>query len=103
MFELPGGIAAIKNVPEPLVKIFFHRGGQAVEGLGIDEVAARVFEEAAVEIELAQRPVLGIPRAALFEFAGERGRAADWPAQRGFLGEEEVLEEAVRDFFDVVD
>ena len=72
-----------------------HDGRERIEGGGVDEEAARVFEKAGAEIEVAEGAAEVVARAGGGEVADELGAALDGCGERGFLGEKEAAEEGV--------
>ena len=57
--EFFGLINAGQNVEQSLPDVIARFGWKSVEGFGIDQIAARIFEESRAEIQIAQRSSLG--------------------------------------------
>src|SRR4051794_21694507 len=49
-------IFAGEYFPEPRIKMLLHRHRQSVERVRVNQIAARVLEQARLQIEIAQRP-----------------------------------------------
>src|SRR5262249_4320727 len=84
-------IPAGPQVPQAAENVLLHRRRQAVERRGVDEVAARIREQALLQVEVAQRALLSIARAALGELLCEAARAAHRLRQFRLAAEEHVL------------
>src|SRR3954466_11726902 len=60
-----------ENVEQALIYVILRLLRQAVEAVGIDQVAQRVLEQPALKVEVAQAAALEIARAAGGEVLGE--------------------------------
>src|SRR5262249_6952036 len=86
-------VLARQHLPEPLVDIGLHLRRQGAEGLGGNQVAARILEQARLEVELAQAAAAAVEGAALRELRGEGRCSPQLAAKLRLLAEEHVSHE----------
>src|SRR5262249_14285962 len=98
--EVVAVVATLENVIEPAQHVVLHRPREAVEARRIDEVAARILEQALLQVELAQRPPSRIARPTPAELVGEPGRPAHRRDQWSLAAEKQVSEKLIAGILD---
>ena len=98
-----GAVASGEDFEEPGIDFVAGGGGQLAEGVGVDEVAAGVFEEAGAEVEFTEGAAFAVFGAELGEGFGEVRIADDGGGKGNFLGEEEVADDAFDFALEVVE
>src|SRR5213076_1958060 len=83
-------LLAGEHLPHAPVDRILRSGRQRVERGGVDLVAARVLEQAALEIEIVQRASLRVARSRRGEALGEGRRSLHTIGERRFVDEEQV-------------
>src|SRR5437899_363080 len=81
----------------------FDLRGQVVKGFGINEVAAGVFEQAGLKVEVAKRTALAVAWSARRKIFGEGGESFNPGGERGFFGEKQILQERLTDALEIID
>ena len=76
--ELGALFAAGQNLKQTVIDVFLGGRRQIVERRRIYEVAAGIFEDPFMQIEIAQRTALRIARAERREFLCIPGRPSEW-------------------------
>src|SRR5579864_7318092 len=83
-------------LPHALVNRVFGLGGQRVEGLAVDPVAARIAQQAALQIQVAQAAALTVTGATRGEGCCESGTAWQPGPQWSFIDQQQVIDKFPR-------
>jgi hypothetical protein len=90
------GCGACEDGEEAEVEAVFELWGEVGEGLGVDEVAAAVLEEAGFQVQVFEAAVFGVWFAVGLEGGGEVWIALDaLRREGGFIDEEQGFEDAL--------
>src|SRR5438105_7001816 len=95
--EIGALLFAAENLQQPAIDISLGGLGKRIEGIGIDQVAARIAEYPRGQIEVAQRSTLCVSRATSSELLRECGLRPDMllvrVTQGGLLHEQHIAQQ----------
>src|SRR5262245_19256434 len=87
------GHLSAEHLPQSLVNSSLRCGWKAFERFRVNQVAARVLEQASRQIQLTQGSAFSVSRSGSAKPLREGGRSADWSGQWRLVDEEKIVHE----------